>query len=262
LNFEGSFFCEFFCDLILTSKTTLFYIFILVHLVLLLPSSSISPSAICHQRALSLPQNPNLMNVINNNSNIAIAQSGNASLQSGSSCGAHKTFAIQPVHHRTRSLPLTEETAIDFSQSPPNFARFSSFAAGGVDSKINNSSMDSIIEDYQNMDATNNNSSSCGGGHRTSMNGGGNSILKQLSKIANANLATSTGASSSSPSQLRKKRQHHNVMTAASLRSTYYATELYSHTLNLCARGQQKSTAISCLNLHIQLQMKMHKESE
>jgi tRNA U55 pseudouridine synthase TruB len=117
--------------------------------------------------------------------------------------GAH---AIQPVHQRTRSLPLTEETAIDFSQSPPNFAKFapSSFESA-TSSKINNNSMESIIEDYQNVDMSNN--------IVARLNNGSNSILKQLSKVASAN-------SASSPSQLRKKRQHHNVMTA-SLRSTY-----------------------------------------
>jgi hypothetical protein len=133
-----------------------------------------------------------------------------------------KSFSIQPVHHRTRSLPLTEETVIDFSsQSPPNFVRLSSSfgshnhsQSSGAEttssSKINNNSMESIIEDCQNVDMSNNN------GNRLN-NGGNSSILKQLSKIANSN----SHKIASSPSQLRKKRQHHNVMTA-SLRSTYH----------------------------------------
>lgn len=216
---------------------------------LVMSTSSPSSSMICHQRALSLPQNSNL--IVNSNSNKyeQNAQSQSSSFASNvSSCSskasnnnnnnsniAAKTFAIQPVHHRTRSLPLTEETAIDFtSQSPPNFSKFSPLpsvsaysssyttASGTViDSRQNNNSMESIIEDYQNMDVVNNNSTS----YRA--NNGGSSILKQLSKIANSNLASHncnamTGSvATSSPSQLRKKRQHHNVMTASSLRSTY-----------------------------------------
>lgn len=163
--------------------------------------STSSSSTICHQRAFSLPQNSNL-NVINNQ-NAQSSSVGNASNTNG-------TNAIQPVHQRTRSLPLTEETAIDFSQSPPIFAKFapSSFGSSVVENstnpKINNNSMESIIEDYHNVDMSNNN--------------GNNSILKQLSKIANSNLVSHNSASS--PSQLRKKRHHHNLMTA-SLRSTY-----------------------------------------
>lgn len=112
-------------------------------------------------------------------------------------------------HQRTRSLPLTEETAIDFSQSPPIFAKFSPSSFVGesaASSKINNNSMESIIEDYQNVDMSGNNGSR--------LNNGSNSILKQLSKVANSNLVAHSSASS--PSQLRKKRHHHNVM-----RSTY-----------------------------------------
>lgn len=111
-----------------------------------------------------------------------------------------KSFAVQPVHFRTRSLPLTEETAIDFSQSPPNFMSFGSSTV--ENSKINNNSMESIIEDYQNVDM------SSSGGSRF-LNNGNNSILKHLSKFSNSK-------SGSSPSQLRKKRQHHVIM-----RSTY-----------------------------------------
>jgi hypothetical protein len=167
------------------------------------PSSS---STICHQRAFSLPQNSNL-NVINNQ-NAPSLPVGNVNSGNG------KSFAIQPVHQRTRSLPLTEETAIDFSQSPPIFAKFSpsSFGSNVVECstnpKINNNSMESIIEDYQNVDMSNVN------GARLNNGSGGSSILKQLSKIANPK-------SASSPSQLRKKRQHHNHVMTASLRSTY-----------------------------------------
>jgi len=136
-----------------------------------------------------------------------------------------KSFSIQPVHHRTRSLPLTEETVIDFSsQSPPNFVRLSSsfgshnHSSAGAEttssSKINNNSMESIIEDYQNVDVSNNNVNRLN-------NGGNSSILKQLSKIANSN----SHKNASSPSQLRKKRQHQNVMTA-SLRSTYQISQI------------------------------------
>ena len=171
--------------------------------------STSSSSTICHQRAFSLPQNSNVLNVINNQNAQTQSSVGNTSNTNG-------TNAIQPVHQRTRSLPLTEETAIDFSQSPPIFAKFSpsSFGSGVVENstnpKINNNSMESIIEDYHNVDMSNNNGSR--------LNNGSNSILKQLSKIANSNLVSHNSASS--PSQLRKKRQHHNVMTA-SLRSTY-----------------------------------------
>lgn len=173
-------------------------------------SPSSSPSTICHQRAFSLPQNSNVLGVINNPNAPSQSSVGNAP------CNTNGTNAIQPVHQRTRSLPLTEETAIDFSQSPPIFAKFSpsSFGTGIVENstnpKINNNSMESIIEDYHNVDMSNNNGSR--------LNNGSNSILKQLSKIANSNLVSHNSASS--PSQLRKKRQHHNVMTA-SLRSTY-----------------------------------------
>lgn len=169
--------------------------------------STSSSSTICHQRAFSLPQNSNL-NVINN-------QNAQSSLVENAS-NTNGTNAIQPVHQRTRSLPLTEETAIDFSQSPPIFAKFvpSSFGSSVVENstnpKINNNSMESIIEDYHNVDMSNNNGSR--------LNNGNNSILKQLSKIANSNLVSHNSASS--PSQLRKKRHHHNLMTA-SLRSTY-----------------------------------------
>lgn len=177
-------------------------------------TSSPSSSMICHQRALSLPQNSNI-NVIT-----ASTSKYEQTAQSSSPATApakSKTFAIQPVHHRTRSLPLTEETAIDFtSQSPPNFAKFAP-----IPTLINNNnSMESIVEDYQNMDVVNNN-------YRSNCGGGSSSILKHLSKIANANSGNATVAISS-PSQLRKKRQHHNVMTA-SLRSTYLDTQ-YAHT--------------------------------
>ncbi|KAG5674494.1 hypothetical protein PVAND_004457 [Polypedilum vanderplanki] len=148
-------------------------------------SSPPSSTMICHQRALSLPQNSNL--------NVTTCKLESSTKNNNNS----KQFAIQPVHHRTRSLPLTEETAIDFSQSPPNFIKFSPIPTNNINS---NNSMESIVEDYQNMDVdvVNNN----------------RSIVKQLSKMANAN-----NVSSPSQLQLRKKRQHHNVMTA-SLRSS------------------------------------------
>lgn len=206
---------------------------------LVMPTSSPTSSMICHQRALSLPQNSN--NVIINNQNAQSSATGIKSININNS----KTFAIQPVHHRTRSLPLTEETAIDFtSQSPPNFMKFttsispstSSSSSGVVviESKPNNNSMESIIEDYQNMDVVNNNSSS----YRSNNNGGSSSILKQLSKIANSNLV-SHKSSASSPSQLRKKRQHHNVMTA-SLRSMYHVNYLIANTTAILSLNKNK----------------------
>lgn len=182
------------------------------------PSSS---STICHQRAFSLPQNSNL-NVINNQTAPLPMLVGNSSVANG-------TNAIQPVHQRTRSLPLTEETAIDFSQSPSIFARFSpatSFGESSTNPKINNNSMESIIEDYHSVDMSNNNGSR--------LNNGSTSILKQLSKVA----SSKTHNSASSPSQLRKKRQHHNLMTA-SLRSTY--------------QYHQKKTIINPLKNHFSL---------
>lgn len=178
--------------------------------------STSSSSTICHQRAFSLPQNSNL-NVINNQN--AQSSVGSASITNGTNA-----TAIQPVHQRTRSLPLTEENAIDFSQSPPIFAKFapSSFGSSGVENstspKINNNSMESIIEDYHTVDMSNNNGSR--------LNNGSNSILKQLSKIANSNFVAHNSAAS--PSQLRKKRQHHNLMTA-SLRSTYQYPSKSTH---------------------------------
>ncbi|CAH1709595.1 unnamed protein product [Chironomus riparius] len=211
-------------------------------------TSSPSSSMIYHQRALSLPQNSNSILAVNanqtaqtssNNSN-SFNISNNKGNNNSNNNNNNKGFAIQPVHHRTRSLPLTEETAIDFtSQSPPNFTKYSSlhsttitvtsptpttssslsssYTSSGViiESKQNNNSMESIIEDYQNMDVVNNNS------YRS--NNGGSSILKQLSKIANSNFSSHNSNASSSPSQLRKKRQHHNVMTA-SLRSSSAST--------------------------------------
>lgn len=156
--------------------------------------SASSSSTICHQRAFSLPQNPNL-NVTNNQNTPPLSTAvSNVNTNIGT------LFAIQPVHQRTRSLPLTEETAVDFSQSPPNFMPFEN----STNSKFNNNSMESIIED-QNV-----NMSSSG---VSRLNNSSNSILKHLSKLANSSNA-------SSPAQLRKKRQHHNFMTA-SLRSTY-----------------------------------------
>lgn len=167
------------------------------------PPSSSSSSMICHQRALSLPQNSNI-----NVTTCKLESSSSSSAKSNNN--NTKPFAIQPVHHRTRSLPLTEETAIDFSQSPPNFTKFSPLPTTTSTNINSNNSMESIVEDYQNMDVdvANNN----------------RSILKQLSKIANANNATS----SSSQLQMRKKRQHHNVMTA-SLRSMYLDTHRDTH---------------------------------
>lgn len=164
---------------------------------------SASPSStICHQRTFSLPHNSNL-NVINNQN--APSLEGNAIITNGAN-------TIQPVHQRTRSLPLTEETAIDFSQSSPIFAKFlPSYGTSIVEAytKVgNNNSMESIIED-QNVDESNNNAGR--------MNNGCSSILKQLSKVANPNLVAHNSASS--PSQLRKKRQHHNFIMS---RSTYH----------------------------------------
>lgn len=171
--------------------------------------SSSSSSTICHQRTFSLPQNSNL-NVIINNQNAPSPMMMMGNVREITSHGSNHG-AIQPVHQRTRSLPLTEESAIDFSQSPPIFAKFlpsTTFGENSTNPKINNNSMESIIEDYHNVDMSNNNIN----------NSNSSSILKQLSKIANPNLVSHNSASS--PSQLRKKRQHHNVMTA-SLRSTY-----------------------------------------
>lgn len=164
---------------------------------------------ICHQRALSLPQNSNV-NVSNYQQ-----QHQQHLLQhqtSTSSSKTNKIFAIQPVHHRTRSLPLTEETAIDFSaSSPPNFAHLLHQIPPS------NNSMESIVEDYHNIDSTNNNNNnnnvnSASGSSRSSF-----SILKHLSKI-HANQVGNTNNAATSPSQLRKKRQH---IITASLRSTY-----------------------------------------
>lgn len=160
-------------------------------------TSSPSSSTIIHQRALSLPQNSNL------NASNQTTPHQQPNLQPKSS----KVFVIQPNHHRTRSLPLTEETAIDFSaSSPPNFTQFS---------QPSNNSMESIIEDYQNMDFTNNNTSNS---YR-----GGSSILKHLSKLHASQNSSSSCSSATSPSQLRKKRQH--IMTA-SLRSMYHSTQV------------------------------------
>lgn len=106
-------------------------------------------------------------------------------------------FAIQPVHQRTRSLPLTEETAIKISQSPPQpFVYYQEDRA--------NFSMDSITEDNRHLDSINN-----------------NSILKQLSKIANNNLLQHKASQDGqlSPLALRKKR-HHPIMT--NIRSMYH----------------------------------------
>lgn len=180
--------------------------------------STSSSSTICHQRAFSLPQN----------SNLTVISNQNAPSPVGSASNANGTNAIQPVHQRTRSLPLTEETAIDFSQSPPIFAKFSPSSFENP-TKINNNSMESIIEDYHNVDVSNNN------GSRS--NNGTNSIFKQLSKIANS-------SSASSPSQLRKKRQHHNVMTA-SLRSTYLSISTNSqpkYLPSICCESQAKDS--------------------
>jgi hypothetical protein len=131
-----------------------------------------------------------------------------ATVSGNVACGGQN---MQPVHQRTRSLPLTEETAIDFYQSPPIFAKFdpSSFESPAIP-KINNNSMESIIEDYQNGDTSKNS---------VTRLSGSNSILKHLSKIANVK-------SNPSPSQLRKKRHHHNFMP----RSTYLMS---TRTMNL-----------------------------
>ncbi|CRL00953.1 CLUMA_CG014266, isoform B [Clunio marinus] len=191
-----------------------------------------STSTICHQRAFSLPQNSNLN--VNNDHNVP-SSVGNASNNNG------KSFTIVPVHQRTRSLPLTEETAIDISQSSPIFAKFLPLSFGvtnvvenTTNSKINNNSMESIIEDYQNVDLSNNISV-------RSNNGGNTSILKQLSKIGHN--------SASSPSQLRKKRQHHNVMTA-SLRSgqSYDNTRTRSDSLNLSRNRTNSDSSGSATN--------------
>ena len=165
-------------------------------------TASSNVSMVCHQRAFSLPsaspmlntnnyQNTNL-NFINNN-NHHIAQS--SSIGSNSPMTTGKCFAIQPIHQRTRSLPLTEENAIKLSQSPPQSFNL----VPSTSQKLNNNSMESIIEDYQSSDTCNNNH------HHVNSGASSNSILKHLT----------------SPSQLRKKRHHHNVITAP-LRSTYF----------------------------------------
>jgi hypothetical protein len=209
-------------------------------------TSSPSSSMICHQRALSLPQNSNL---IVSGGVGAISRSEQSAAQAPVAVAAPqkgtKSLAIQPVHHRTRSLPLTEETAIDFSQSPPNFAKFSPFSA--ID---NNNSMESIVEDYGNMDVVNNN-------HRSN-NNGGSSILKQLSKIANSNLAShnsNAAAVTSSPSQLRKKRQHHNVMTA-SLRSTY--SNKHTHTKTVATYNLLLTDSLYSLLCHVPISFSLY----
>lgn len=176
--------------------------------------SASSSSTISHQRAFSFPQNSNI-NVINNQI-VPSVSSGNANNSNG------KPFIIQPVHQRTRSLPLTEETAIDFSQSPPNFVSFTSTSV--ENSKISNNSMESIVEDYQNVEMS-------GSSGNRSINGS-NSILKHLSKLSNT-------SNTSSPSQLRKKRQHHYVM-----RSTY-RTSLRLNYLQAVVKTKDR-TLISC----------------
>jgi hypothetical protein len=184
----------------------------IIFLLDLVLSTSCS-STICHQRAFSLPQNSNL-NVINNQ-NVPSSTVGNTSNNNG------KSFAIQPVHQRTRSLPLTEETAIDFSQSPPNFMSFGTNVA--ENSKISNNSMESIIEDYQNVDMS--------GSSGSRLSNGNSSILKHLSKISNT-------SSSSSPS-LRKKRHHHNVM-----RSTYQISPQTKNVVNDCKTKSDRDDTI------------------
>lgn len=185
-------------------------------------TSSPSSSMICHQRALSLPQNSN--------------QHPPHLQQPITPAKTFKTFAIQPVHHRTRSLPLTEETAIDFTaSSPPNFGQFS------PQIPPSNNSMESIIEDYQNMDFTNNNNSSSNNNSNASGSyRGGSSILKHLSKIHASQSQAGNSNSSTSPSQLRKKRQH--IMTA-SLRSMYLISlekKTHTHTHTNCCIGKLK----------------------
>ena len=180
------------------------FIFLYIFLVLGLASSttaSSNVSMVCHQRALSLPsaspmlntinyQNTNL-NIINNNAHHNAQSSSIGNTYSPMTTG--KSFAIQPIHQRTRSLPLTEENAIKLSQSPPQSFNL----VPSTSQKLNNNSMESIIEDYQSSDTCNNNQHVNSGASSTS-------ILKHLT----------------SPSQLRKKRHHHNVITAP-LRSTY-----------------------------------------
>lgn len=187
-------------------------------------TSSPSSSMVCHQRALSLPQNSNQhqhpphLQLLQQQPPITPAKT-------------FKTSAIQPVHHRTRSLPLTEETAIDFTaSSPPNFGQFS------PQIPPSNNSMESIIEDYQNMDFTNNNSINNNNNNSNNNNSSnassyrGSSILKHLSKIHASQSQAGNSNNSTSPSQLRKKRQH--IMTA-SLRSMYLIS-LEKKTLTNC----------------------------
>ena len=173
---------------------------------------------VCHQRALSLPsaspmlntnnyQNTNL-NFINNNAH-HIAQPSIGSAYSPMTTG--KSFAIQPIHQRTRSLPLTEENAIKLSQSPPQSFNL----VPSTSQKLNNNSMESIIEDYQSSDTYNNNQHVNSGACSTS-------ILKHLT----------------SPSQLRKKRHHHNVITAP-LRSTYLLIKNKTHKSSFLTKKKQ-----------------------
>ena len=172
-------------------------------------ASSTNTSMVCHQRAFSLPSASPMLNLNNyQNSNVinhhvAHQSVGNSPMITG------KSLAIQPVHQRTRSLPLTEENAIKISLSPPH-----AFYLGLNAQKLNNNSMDSIIEDHQSTDNINNN-------YQANTGGNNSSILKHLTKIANStNTIGGTSGNVSSPSQLRKKRLHHNVITAP-LRSMY-----------------------------------------
>lgn len=187
-----------------------------------------------------------MSNIINNNHIQYIPQSSNISNNNCNNIvgttNAGKTFAITPVHQRTRSLPLTEETAIRISQSPPqpfNLQKYSTGSSSGNAEnptlKLNNNSMESIIEDQNSMDFTNNNSCNT-------------SILKQLSKMANPNFMIHNytnmgGNGSSSPLLLRKKR-HHNVISA-SLRSTYLIKQNY-HT-----RKSNMKESIVILTFHL-----------
>lgn len=62
-------------------------------------TAAVAASTSCHQRALSLPCAAAVLNAAPSSSSVTASASS-------------KVSGIQPVHQRTRSLPLTEETAI------------------------------------------------------------------------------------------------------------------------------------------------------
>ncbi|CAO1310205.1 unnamed protein product [Diamesa serratosioi] len=110
---------------------------------------------VCHQRALSLPsaspmlitnnyQKTNLNFINNNSQHIAqVTTIGNSAMTTG------KSFAIQPIHQRTRSLPLTEENAIKLSQSPPQSFNL----VPSTSQKLNNNSMETAASSRERCDS-------------------------------------------------------------------------------------------------------------